>query len=342
MIQKISTGKILLNEELKAKLVIGPFIGRVDKIKVDFSEETVEESELTIETSDGENILSVQGNKDGIWYPRNWNAASGQYTGINVASGQGGGAMSERYLVYGFLILNYRGSKPEDFIRNIDILYDGNPPDQNQSIITQEGSCDEDESKAVIGKRGQYLTQLLKEYCPELTKSEPGFFNKTDDDELRRFIEESIFTRRFDGMGKSISDQIKDFIIRSQVKKYDKNRIVNYIERKTKGLKTSSASLIFRTETHELKNKVREFAFLKTDPEQKLKYKWLGPDDHRTTKTCERIKARTTNGVSMEKLKSVIQEETYNAKARGELPSNFSAREFTPHFSCRHVFVRSV
>lgn len=188
--------------------------------------------------------------------------------------------------------------------------------------------------------RRRHLHEYMKSILEDVTKEEEGLINKADPDSLRKYIEESLYTKTFSGVKKTTSDLIKDFILRSVVKGYPRERILKYLV--NKGLPANQAENIYRTETHALRTKVREWSYKQIDPNDELKYKWIGPADNRTTHICSRIASRTKNGVSMEKLKSIIQDEVDKAINKGELPADYDPREYTPHFNCRHTFVRSM
>ena len=65
------------------------------------------------------------------------------------------------------------------------------------------------------------------------------------------------------------------------------------------------------------------------------RFRWIGPNDNRTTDTCEAIAAEVgDDGVPLPELKETVKRV---AEEHGHNP-----REFTPHIQCRHTFVRVV
>ena len=153
------------------------------------------------------------------------------------------------------------------------------------------------------------------------------------------FVTESLYDKTFEGMNKTVSERIKEYIVRALRKGYPLDRIMNYVSRKGK-TDMKQAETIARTETQALQNKVREWAYKTVDPEEKLLYYWLSVSDHRRTRLCKTITERTINGVKLDTLRKILKEEVENAKARGELPADYEPREWTPHFSCRSSFLR--
>ena len=350
MIKKISTGLISIDKDLKGRFVTEKIIGRIEKVIVKYGNQSALDTILKIDSNDGENLMSVEGCKDGIWYPRNWDVQNQIYSGNNIAAEGQNTMNAERWLVMGFLTIEFTASIMEDFIQDIQIIYEDLSEDEDPLFEKEEGAGDSPVTSETPGvfspsyggrkgkkRRKQYVKDFLKTNINDITKSEDqqnDILNKADD--LRRFIEEGLFNRKFQGLSKSMSELIKEFILRAVSKGYSMERVMNYMERK--GVPKKQASAIFRTEVHELRNRSREWSYEQLPGEHK--FKWIGPGDHRRTETCARITERTKDGVSIEKLKRIIQEETQNAKDRGELPANYEARDYTPHFNCRHVFVK--
>ncbi|RLF66130.1 MAG: hypothetical protein DRN30_02740, partial [Thermoplasmata archaeon] len=121
-------------------------------------------------------------------------------------------------------------------------------------------------------------------------------------------------------------------------------RIRRKIEEKV-GEFTENISTLIRNIFHETINEIRETYFQEENKrrqeegEEELKFKWIGPDDYRTTEVCRRIKERTRNGVTLEELKRVVREEAI----RGGFGWFYSElRPFTPHPNCRHTFIPAV
>jgi hypothetical protein len=88
--------------------------------------------------------------------------------------------------------------------------------------------------------------------------------------------------------------------------------------------------VIIRTESQNIVNLANEQA-LKRARATEENLIWTGPRDSRTTEYCQRITARASEGVTLQKLKQIIAEE---ADPNTYTPS----RPFTPHINCRHSF----
>ncbi|MFH7835146.1 MAG: phage minor head protein [Candidatus Aenigmatarchaeota archaeon] len=177
----------------------------------------------------------------------------------------------------------------------------------------------------------QALNITKEEISKELKKDTilPQDEAKKKDIEL---IKRLIFNRTFKGLSVEESNRLRRILLRKIIRNEPLTDIINELKDKI-GIDFKQAETIARTEMHEIKNYLRYDVFRQEDKENKNKYKWIGPDDHRTTDICKRITERTKNGVSLEELKKIIKEEAdksiYDAN-----------RPFTPHINCRHTFVR--
>lgn len=315
-------------------------IGTIEKIKIRYGKPEAEDMVVSLKTSDGETLIEAQGAKDTLFYPRNWNLANEAYTGINIAA-EGQSVMNaEKYLSTGKLQIIIEGSEG-DYIESITIVAD--VQEQQEIVIKEEGQVSTNTAgayNATHDRRRRMLSQLTsKIWASKEFIDKADELHKADPNDIRRYIEENLYTRKFDGITQKVSEQIKDFILRAIVKNYHKDRIMKYLA--YKGVDPKQSNLIYRTESQALKTKLREWSYQKIDPEGELKYKWLGPMDERTTSTCKAIASRTSEGTTLAQLKQIIQEEVENAKGRGELPKDYDAREYTPHFQCRHTFIRA-
>ena len=96
---------------------------------------------------------------------------------------------------------------------------------------------------------------------------------------------------------------------------------------------TGQAERIARTETQALQNAVREWSYKKVDPDEKFLYRWLNPLDHRTSDVCKNIVGRSSRGVKLDELRSIVKEESIKGGFDG-------SREWTPHISCRSSWSR--
>lgn len=343
MLRQIKIGK-LTPKEGKAKTKTPFIVGAVEKIKINYIHENSDDMVTKIITADGEVLVENQGSKDALFYPRNWNTQNQKYTGANIAA-DGQNAMSaERYICYGQLTIEAftspsRKKGVEDGIKEIIILIDGEIKSgeiKKEMVSTATPGVFNPSHRRRKNIVERYAKAFITKFnSPELAKAQDSYKL------LREFLLTSIYSHRFQGMKKKTSDAIKDYIIKSLLYKYKPERILKYIMRKGE-TDERQANLIFRTENNALQNKSREWAYMKSDPEGTDKYKWIGPKDSRTTSICKRITKRTVNGVEMEKLKEIIEDEVNRAKEEGILPKDYEQREFCPHFSCRHTMIKVI
>jgi len=96
------------------------------------------------------------------------------------------------------------------------------------------------------------------------------------------------------------------------------------------------AETIARTETSKVSNAARKVSYSKEPDFENFLFKWIGPQDHRTTETCKRIKSKTKNGVSWSELVKIIEEESGKDFPEWSVDKNFPVG----HFNCRHTFVK--
>lgn len=340
MIRTITIGEI--NSELhKVKIVQSPIInGRIEKIIVEFNNPSAFDSLLEIFSPDKELILSKQGADREIFYPRNWNVTNQKYNGINVNPSEG--SYAEKWLVLGELQIRYSSSMQEDSVKDIIIVYE--EVETQQDIKKDAGAVTTSTAGVYNPSYGggckphlkeSYLKKLIDLTKSEITKEESDInLIQNNLPTLKQFIEDSVFSKRFEGMNWDLSKQLKNYIVRAVVNDYNKPRVISYLT-KTANISEDRADVIYRTETHELRNKTREWAYSKIDPEGMHKYQWIGPSDTRTTKICKNIQNRTKKGVSLPELKQIIEEES--KKGMG---SKWNPREFNPHPSCRHTYIR--
>jgi len=168
-------------------------------------------------------------------------------------------------------------------------------------------------------------------FVGKLTEINKEYKLKQEDEKELDFIADNIYEYTFEGLSKKTSERIKDYILNAYDRGIGLIVITDFIKRLT-GLSPEKSNVIATTELTALENKAREWTYNKTDPEMIEKYRWIGPDDDRTTDICRSIKRRTFKGVSLDELKKVVNEE---GKKGG-----FEPRDFMPHIGCRHTFVR--
>lgn len=349
MLSKLTTGRILLNEELKAKLITDKIIGSIEKVVIKYGKDCNEGMNVQVITSDGETLVNYDGNKDCVLYPRNWNVGSQKYVGQNIAPEGGGGVLNAaKWVSFGSLIIIFIGQSKEDYIEDLKIIIEGTI--ESESIDTSDTSGvnkilenvtkDAPVTSNTSGvynpmhRRRRSINEYMKKVMKEILKEEKIEFSieKQEPGDMADFVTDSLYGKKFEGMSGTVSDRIKEYMVRALRKGYPMNQIMNYVKRTGK-TDIRQAENIARTETQALQNKVREWAYKTVDPEGQLKYKWLSIPDHRRTSICKNITNRTSNGVTIDELKTIIKEESIKGGFDG-------SREFTPHTNCRSSWIR--
>lgn len=343
---RISTGQISLEKEKELKLVTDEIMGRIEKVLISYGDNCGEEINIKIVTSDDEEILNVTGTKNTLFYPRNWSAMNQSYTAPNVMS-ETTTPTSERYACDDSLNIIITGSGVDEIINFIEIMIDGEVTPLNGVSYEEFESVEKADAaitstttgvfNPIHGRRRRmekYMTKVLSDLIKE-EKVSISIEKQTEGiKDMSEFISDSLFDKQFDGISKTVSERIKDYLVRALTKGYSPQRMIDRVS-KEKGIDKIKAEVIVRTEIQALQNAVREWSYGKIDPDEKFKYKWIGPSDDRTTKICTNIKSRTLKGVLLSELKEIVNEES--------IKGGFDAsREYTPHIKCRHTFVKVV
>lgn len=202
-------------------------------------------------------------------------------------------------------------------------------------------------SNAVYGRRKKDVERYVHKVLTGIINKEkidiPIEKAEADLPDIAEFISRNIYSKSFNGVSKSISELIKEYIVKAMVRGYPLGRVIKYVYKKGgKNISKFQAEVIARTEGQALKTTAREWSYKKVDPEGNFKFKWISISDDRQTDQCKSVAERTKNGVLMERLKEIIKEESDKAKGRGDLPKNYNVRDYNGHFQCRSTFVRAV
>ena len=159
-------------------------------------------------------------------------------------------------------------------------------------------------------------------------------FGKRDEHAIEMLRQDRIFKDAFNGVEENVAKKLGDVIKNAYEKpeEFTLDRIVKNM-RAVADEEEGHLMNIARTETNHISNIARENSYSQIKDSDKLKFKWIGPDDERTTPVCEELKRITAGGVFLPDLKQKIQ---HVAAKYG-----YTARDFTPHFQCRHTFIRT-
>ena len=179
-------------------------------------------------------------------------------------------------------------------------------------------------------KKFQTIVKLDQE---ELSKEGIVFDIQKADPDFVVFISQQLFDRKFEGLSKSISDKIKGIILTGVEKKQSNTEVAKKIEKL--GVDENQAEMIVRTESSVLKNSAREFNFRQAEGFEDFLYKWIGPNDRRTSDISKEIKKKSLKGLKLEKLKSLVRK---TSEKFGFTPD----RDWFSHPNQRHTFTRIV
>lgn len=112
------------------------------------------------------------------------------------------------------------------------------------------------------------------------------------------------------------------------------------------GVEQGKATGMAADTSHSLLNVAREQAYRDMEGSEQFVYDWIGPSDHRTTPVCREIKQAIEDkggAVTMSTLQSILMRtaQQYEGTAEGGGTPQL-VDDWTPHFQCRHTFVRRV
>jgi hypothetical protein len=151
------------------------------------------------------------------------------------------------------------------------------------------------------------------------------------DPALLSLIAKDIFDKVYENQTRAMSNKINNIILDGMSSK----KSITVISKEIQGLgvKKGQADLIARTENAVLKNNIREFNFTKAEGSENFLFKWLGPSDSRTAGVSKEIKKKSTKGLKLEALKTLVRKMSIK---HGFKPD----RDWFSHFNQRHSFVK--
>jgi len=160
-----------------------------------------------------------------------------------------------------------------------------------------------------------------------------GLDIQKQDKGLEEFIAKNIFRRKFEGLSKTKSNKIKEILLKGILAKESLTEVTKKII--SAGVEKEQAELIARTESAILKNATREFNFTRATGSEDFIYKWVGPDDNRTSDISKEIKRKSIKGLKIEKLKGLVRK---TSESFGFKPD----RDWFSHPNQRHTFTRVI
>lgn len=183
--------------------------------------------------------------------------------------------------------------------------------------------------------------QFEKAYKDEMAKVERELdlnliFGTSDQNTIETLLNQKVLSEAYNGITEKMTEKINDLISDAYTKgelSVDKiSKRINEIS----DVARNKAETIARTEMSKVGAAARKNSYQKEEDFDTLKFRWIGPDDNRTTDISKRIKQRTKNGVTWDKLVKIVEEES-----RKENPSWTVDKEFpVSHPNSRHTFVR--
>lgn len=161
-------------------------------------------------------------------------------------------------------------------------------------------------------------------------------WTKQDDFALSVLENQPVLQRSFAGLRKELSLKVRD-VIRDSIKNegLDRRELTRKIQDVT-NLAESRAENIARTESSKVMSAARKNSYQKEQDFDKFLFKWIGPDDQRTTKLSKRIKARVGKGATWNNLLKIITEESHRVFPEWTVDPDFPVS----HYQSRHTFVR--
>ncbi len=178
---------------------------------------------------------------------------------------------------------------------------------------------------------GKDAYDLIMNDAKELEKQGIKFDLKKQD--LEEFISTQLFKRKFEGLSTTKSNKIKQIILKGALAKESLTDITKKII--NAGVDKQQAELITRTESAILKNSIREFNFGRATGAEDFKYKWIGPNDNRTSDISKEIKRKSLRGLKLETLKGLVRK---TSESFGFKPD----RDWFSHPNQRHTFTRVI
>lgn len=172
------------------------------------------------------------------------------------------------------------------------------------------------------------MKETAKELDTQLT------LNEKDKNVIEALKRDVVYQKAFKNLSENVSKRLKDVIEEAYAdpKSFTINNIVDSMKEELE--KTDNElRTIARTETSKISIAARKTSYDKTGVT--YKYKWVGPDDRRTSDVSKEIKKRTNNGVSWEELVRIIQEEATKKSSKWEV----NPLAPIPHPNTRHTFI---
>lgn len=184
--------------------------------------------------------------------------------------------------------------------------------------------------EAIKGDTESHIRKVYNTSIKELEKELDQNIEITQIDEntIQSIKRSKVFVDAFEGIRKDMEARIVEIL-----KTPDQNIIPKIKEQMA--LAEGRLQKIAGTETIKIINAARKNGYAKVD-DGSFRFVWDGPNDKVTTKTCLSIKRRSQEGVTMDELIQIIQEESNK-----EFPE-WTVNKEAPagHYECRHIVTK--
>jgi len=179
-----------------------------------------------------------------------------------------------------------------------------------------------------------YLTEMGK---VEKELGSNVLFNTVDENALSVLANQDVLLKAYTGITSNLTNELNGII--QEAYRDPKGLTTKQITDKIKDLTDVAdfrAETIARTETGKISSAARKTSYSKEEGFDTFLFKWVGPNDNRTTDTSKRIKARTKGGVPWSELIKIVEEES-----SVDFPEWTVNKEFpVSHYQSRHTFIK--
>ena len=183
---------------------------------------------------------------------------------------------------------------------------------------------------------------MKKAYLRGMNQAEKnlGFnvtFGTVDQSAIDVLSNQEVLTKAYDGISSEITNKLND-IIKEAYHTAGGLSVKSITDKIADTIKVADfrAENIARTETSKVSAAARVNSYKKENDFGNFLFKWIGPNDRRTTEVSKRIKQRTKNGVRWNDLVKIVTEESSSVFPTWTVNKDFPVS----HWSSRHTFVR--
>jgi len=209
----------------------------------------------------------------------------------------------------------------------------------------------EAELKKAIAKINLKLARELNEstgklfkraYLKEMEKVEKELglnviFNTIDENALSVLNSQDVLSKAYSGISSNITTELNGII--QEAYRDPKGLSLKQITDKISDVASVAdfkAETIARTEMSKVSSAARKVSYSKEQDFNTFLFKWIGPNDNRTTETSKRIKSRTINGVNWNELIGIVKEESSKDFPDWTVNEDFPVS----HYNSRHTFIK--